>query len=161
MGKLAILALRIVIALALTGSLIVQVVLVPLIWADLNEAPADLRLLFVVVVILGLLTMQVSAVCVWRLLTMVRRGSVFSSAAFRFVNVIIWSIVAASVLTFVVAVLLAPGDVAPGIVGLICGASLVIAGVALIVVVLRALLVQAVDREAEARQLRSELIEVI
>lgn len=161
MGKLAILALRIVIALALTGSLIVQVVLVPLIWADLNEAPADLRLLFVVVVILGLLTMQVSAVCVWRLLTMVRRGSVFSSAAFRFVNVIIWSIVAASVLTFVVAVLLAPGDVAPGVVGLICGASLVIAGVALIVVVLRALLVQAVDREAEARQLRSELIEVI
>jgi hypothetical protein len=161
MGKLAILALRIVIALALTGSLIVQVVLVPLIWADLDEAPADLRLLFVVVVILGLLTMQVSAVCVWRLLTMVRRGSVFSSAAFRFVNVIIWSIVAASVLTFVVAVLLAPGDVAPGIVGLICGASLVIAGVALIVVVLRALLVQAVDREAEARQLRSELIEVI
>lgn len=161
MGKLAILALRIVIALALTGSLIVQVVLVPLIWADLNEAPADLRLLFVVVVILGLLTMQVSAVCVWRLLTMVRRGSVFSCAAFRFVNVIIWSIVAASVLTFVVAVLLAPGDVAPGIVGLICGASLVIAGVALIVVVLRALLVQAVDREAEARQLRSELIEVI
>lgn len=161
MGKLAILALRIVIALALTGSLIVQVVLVPLIWADLNEAPADLRLLFVVVVILGLLTMQVSAVCVWRLLTMVRRGSVFSRAAFRFVNVIIWSIVAASVLTFVVAVLLAPGDVAPGIVGLICGASLVIAGVALIVVVLRALLVQAVDREAEARQLRSELNEVI
>lgn len=161
MGKLAILALRIVIALALTGSLIVQVVLVPLIWADLDEAPADLRLLFVVVVILGLLTMQVSAVCVWRLLTMVRRGSVFSSAAFRFVNVIIWSIVAASVLTFVVAVLLAPGDVAPGVVGLICGASLVIAGVALIVVVLRALLVQAVDREAEARQLRSELNEVI
>ena len=161
MGKITILALRIVIALALAGSLLVQVVLMPLIWADLDEAPADLRLLFVVVVVLGLVTMQLSAICVWRLLTMVRRGSVFSRAAFRYVNVIIWSIVAASVLTFAVAVLLAPGDIAPGIVGLICGASLVIAGVALIVVVLRALLVQAVAREAEARQLRSELNEVI
>jgi hypothetical protein len=50
---------------------------------------------------------------------------------------------------------------APGLVGLVCGASLVIAGVALIVLVLRMLLVQAVARETEAQHLRSELNEVI
>ncbi|MCU1419362.1 MAG: transporter, partial [Mycetocola sp.] len=111
--------------------------------------------------ILGIMTMQVSAVCVWRLLTMVRRGSVFTPAAFRYVDVIIGAIAMASLLTFLLAILLAPGDVAPGIVGLLCGAALVIAGVVLIVLVLRALLTQAVAREIEAQQLRSELNEVI
>ncbi|MET0843859.1 MAG: DUF2975 domain-containing protein, partial [Mycetocola sp.] len=88
-------------------------------------------------------------------------GSVFTRGAFRYVDIIIGAIAAGSVLTFLLAVLLAPGDAAPGIVGLICGAALVIAGVALIVLVLRALLAQAVARELEAEQLRSELNEVI
>ena len=44
---------------------------------------------------------------------------------------------------------------------LICGASLLIAGVALIILVLRVLLAQAVARDAEANQLRAELGEVI
>ena len=38
------------------------------------------------------------AVCVWRLLTMVRRGTVFSHAAFRYVDIVIGAIAAASVL---------------------------------------------------------------
>ena len=105
--------------------------------------------------------MQISAICVWQLLTMVRRGSVFSRAAFRYVDIVIGAVAAASVLMFLLAVLLAPGDAAPEIVALICGASLVIAGVALIVLVLRMLLAQAVARETEAQQLRSELNEVI
>lgn len=161
MGTSTILALRIVIALALAGSLFVQVVMMPLIWVDLEGAALWDRIAFISILVLGIVTMQVSAVCIWQLLTMVRRGSVFSAAAFRYVDVVIGAIAAASALTFLLAVLLAPGDVAPGIVGLICGAALVIAGVALIVLVLRALLAQAVDREVEAERLRSELNEVI
>ena len=111
--------------------------------------------------VLGILTLQISAVCVWQLLTMVRRGSVFSDAAFRYVDIIIGAIAAGAVLMFAIAVLLAPGGVAPGIVGLICGASLVIGGVALVVLVLRMLLVQAVARDTEAAGLRAELDEVI
>jgi hypothetical protein len=42
MGKLAILALRIVLAVALAGSLFVQVRMVPLLAVDLEEAGADL-----------------------------------------------------------------------------------------------------------------------
>ncbi|WP_166870811.1 DUF2975 domain-containing protein [Salinibacterium sp. ZJ450] len=161
MGKLTILALRIVIALALIGSLAVQIVMMPLVWVDLEGTEDRIRVLLIGILVLGILTMQVSALCVWRLLTMVRRGSVFTRAAFRYVDIIIGAIAAASLLTFLLAVLLAPGDAAPGIVGLICGAALVVAGVALIVLVLRMLLAQAVAREIEAQQLRSELNEVI
>jgi predicted PurR-regulated permease PerM len=99
---------------------------------------------------------------------MVRAGTVFSSAAFRYVDTVIASIAAASVLTFATAVVAAhsnrttPGDeVAPGLVAIICGASLVVAGVALIVLVLRTLLAQAVALDVEARHLQSELDEVI
>ena len=162
MGKLTVLALRIVLATALAGSLFVQAVMVPLFWADLDEAPAGVRISLVVIVLLGIVTMQVAAVCVWRLLTMVRRGTVFSHAAFRYVDIVIGAISAASLLTFGLAVTLAPGEaVAPGIVLLICGASLIVAGVALIVLVLRMLLVQAVDLDAQAHHLQSELNEVI
>ena len=124
MGSLTVLALRIVLAIALAGSLFVQAVMVPLLWVDLDEAPAGVRTSLVVIVVLGIVTMQVTAVCVWRLLTMVRRGTVFSHAAFRYVDIVIGAIAAASLLTFGLAVTLAPGEaVAPGIVGLICGLS--------------------------------------
>ncbi len=162
MGQLTVLALRSVLAIALAGSLFVQAVMVPLFWVDLDEAPAGVRISLVVIVILGIVTMQVTAICVWRLLTMVRRGTVFSHAAFRYVDIVIGAVFAASLLTFGLAVTLAPGEaVAPGIVLLICGASLVVAGVALIVLVLRMLLAQAVALDAEAHHLKSELDEVI
>jgi NhaP-type Na+/H+ or K+/H+ antiporter len=75
---------------------------------------------------------------------------------------VIGAIAVASVLTFGIAVVLAPGEaVAPGIVLLVCGASVIVAGVALIVLVLRMLLAQAVARDVEAQHLRAELNEVI
>ncbi len=162
MGKLTVRALRVVIALALAGSVFVQAVMVPLLWIDLRDAPATVRVPVVVIVLLGILTMQVSAVCVWRLLTMVRRGTVFSHAAFRYVDIVIGAIAAASLLTFALGVTLAPGEaVAPGVVLLIGGIGLVVAGVALIVLVLRMLLAQAVALDAEAHHLQAELDEVI
>ena len=92
---------------------------------------------------------------------MVRRGTVFSNGAFKFVDIIFRAVSAAAVLVFSIAVLLAPGDVAPGVVLLICGAALMVGGVALVILVLRTLLAQAVAREVEAAGLRAELDEVI
>jgi zinc transporter ZupT len=77
------------------------------------------------------------------------------------VDVIFGAVAAASVLVFALAVLLAPGGTAPGVVGLICGISLAVAGAALVVLVLRMLLTQALARDAEVQHLRSELDEVI
>ncbi|MBG6217028.1 type VI protein secretion system component VasK [Arthrobacter sp. CAN_A6] len=163
MGKLTILTLRVVLALVLAGSLFVQVGMVPLLSVDLEQAgaPDGPRITFLATMVLGIVAAQVTGVCVWKLLTMVRRGTVFSHHAFRYVDIIFSAIAVASVLIFGIAVLLAPGDVAPGIVLLICGASLMIAGVALVVLVMRTLLAQAVARDAEAQHLRTELDEVI
>ena len=161
MGILAIVLLRVVIALSFAGSLFVQFWMMPIIWNDLSELPDWLRVTAVLLLILEVVALQVIAVCIWQLLTLVRRGTVFSDAAFRYVDVVIGAITAGSVVTAVIAVMLVPGETAPGVVGLICGASLVIAGVALVVYVLRMLLKQAVTREVEAEHLRSELDEVI
>ncbi len=163
MGKLTVLALRIVIGMVLAGSLFVQVRMVPLFSVDLVEAgaPDGPRIALIAIVVLGIACVQLTALCVWRLLTMVRRGTVFSHGAFRYVDIIVGAVAAASLLMFGIAVILAPGEIAPGVVLLVCGASLMIAGVALIVLVMRTLLAQAVARDAEAKHLRDELDEVI
>lgn len=166
MGKATVLALRVVLAMGLAGSLFVQAVMVPLLAIDLeedfNQDVADVRVPIIVIVLLGIVTVQVAMACVWRLLTMVRRGTVFSHGAFRYVDIVFGAIAAASLLMFALGVVLAPGEtVAPGIVLLIGGAAVLIAGVALVVAVLRMLLAQAVDRDTEAQHLQSELDEVI
>jgi hypothetical protein len=166
MGTLTVLALRIVLAMAMAGSLFVQAVMVPLLARDLEQdfSPDVARVAtpVIVIVVLGIVTVQVTMVCVWRLLTMVRRGTVFSHGAFRYVDVVIGAVAAASVLAFALGVVLAPGDtVAPGVVLLIGGLAVLVAGVGLVVVVLRMLLAQAVARDTEAHHLRAELDEVI
>jgi hypothetical protein len=163
MGRLTVLALRIVLAGVLAGSLFVQAVMVPLLYMDLDGPDGvKVRLPVVVLTFLGIVMLQVTVVCVWRLVTMVARGTVFSDAAFRYVDVMFGAVAAGSLVVFGFAVILAPGEgVAPGIVLLICGVSAVVAGIALIVLVLRMLLAQAVAREVEAHHLRAELDEVI
>ncbi|WP_159801223.1 DUF2975 domain-containing protein [Arthrobacter zhaoguopingii] len=165
MGNLTVIALRVVLVMMFAGSLFVQIVMVPLLGVDLRDADPDvaaIRTPLVVLTVLIILALQAAVVCVWGLLTMVRRGTVFSSSAFRLVDIVIGAFTAASLLTFGLGVALAPGEaVAPGVVLLIGGVAVMIAAVALIVLVLRALLAQAVDRDAEARKLRTELDEVI
>jgi hypothetical protein len=162
MGTWPIRALRVVIVLGFAGTLFVQGFMVPLLALDMDDAPAAVRASVVAIFFLGLVTVQVVLYCVWRLLTMVRRGTVFSHDAFRYVHVIIGAVAAASVLTFGLAVTAAPGEaVAPGVVLLICGVSGGLAGVALLVFVMRMLLAQAVARDAEASHLQAELDEVI
>ena len=103
MGKLTVLALRVVLAMVLAGSLFVQAVMVPLLAVDLEELDPEyayLRTPLLVICVLGIVTIQVTVVCVWRLLTMVRRGTVFSHAAFRYVDIVIGAVAAASLLTF-------------------------------------------------------------
>lgn len=168
MERWVIRSLRVVIAIALVGSLVVQAVLMPLLWIDLDGEPRGIQIALVAIGVLGVLCLQVIGISVWRLLTLVRRGTVFSHAAFRHVDRIIAAIGVGAVLVFAIAVVArtanhyTPGDeVAPGMVALICGLALVVAGVALVVYVMRALLAQAVARDAEAQHLQSELDEVI
>lgn len=164
MGKLTVLALRAVLGVLLAGSVFVQTVLVAVNLEDPDAALADMGspYLVITVVVLGIVTVQVIGVCVWRLVTMVRYGTVFSHAAFRYVDVVIGAIVAAALVMSVLAILLTRGeDVAPGMILMMGGAVVAVLGVALIVLVLRMLLAKAVARDVEAARMQAELDAVI
>ena len=76
--------------------------------------------------------------------------------------VVLIVLAAQTLLVFTLGALLAPGEaVAPGVVLLVGGVGLAIVGIALVVLVLRMLLAQAVARELEASRMRAELAEVI
>ncbi|MFI8631908.1 DUF2975 domain-containing protein [Microbacterium sp. NPDC077663] len=154
MSRSTILTLRVALAVSLAGSLVVQVGILPLIWADLVPTEPAWRIAAVAILGLWVLCLQVVAVCIWRLVSMAAADAVFSTGAFRFVDVVIVAIGAAAVLTAGLATLLVPGDIAPGVVGLIYGAAVATGGVALVVVVMRSLLRKAIE-------MRTELDEVV
>jgi len=163
MGTMAVRALRAVLAVVLTGTVLVQALMVWVLVSGSDPEDGSLPLTALrVITILGLGTAQVALVCVWRLVTMVRRGTVFSHAAFRYVDVIIGAIVAAALVWFAVTAVNAPGQRAdPGVTLIMGGIGVAILGVALIVLVLRMLLAQAVARDIEAVQMQAELDQVI
>ncbi|WP_328883558.1 DUF2975 domain-containing protein [Streptomyces sp. NBC_00299] len=163
MGKLAVRALRAVLAVVLTGTVFVQALMVWTLVTGSDPEDGSLPLTPLrVITILGMVSAQVAVVGVWRLVTMVRRGTVFSHAAFRYVDAVIGSIVAAALLWFAVTGINAPGQRDdPGVTVIMGGIGLAILGVALIVLVLRMLLAQAVARDVEAAQMQAELDEVI
>ena len=161
MGKLAVHALRAVLAVVFVGTVLIQVLMVWTLATKSDDGTLPLTA-FRVVTIVGLVSVEVALVCVWRLVTMVRRGTVFSHAAFRYVDGIIGAIVAAALVWFAVTIINAPGQRDdPGVTLIMGGIGLAILGVALIVFVLRMLLAQAVARDVEAAQLKAELDEVI
>ena len=161
MGTLTVGALRVVLVTVLVGTVFVQAGMV---WAAATD-PEDGSLPLMplrVVTILGMLSVQVAVVCVWRLVTMVRRRTVFSPAAFRHVDGVIGAVVAAALVWFAVTILNAPRQRDdPGVTVIMAGIGLAILGVALVVLLLRMLLAQAVARDAEASRMQSELDEVI
>ncbi|WP_405193399.1 DUF2975 domain-containing protein [Streptomyces anulatus] len=163
MGKLTVRALRAVLVVVLAGSVFVQALMVWVLVSGSDPEDGSLPLTPLrVITILGIGTAQVTLVCLWRLVTMVRRGTVFSHAAFRYVDVIIGAIVAAALVWFAVTALNAPGQRDdPGVTLIMGGIGVAILGVALLVLVLRTLLAQAVARDVEAARMRAELDEVI
>jgi Protein of unknown function (DUF2975) len=163
MGRLTVQALRTVLAVVLTGTVLIQVLMVWTLISGNDPEDGSLPLTSLrLITILGLVTVQVALVCVWRLVTMVRRGTVFSHAAFRYVDIVIGAIVAAALVWFTVTAVNAPGQRDdPGVTLIMGGIGVAVLGVALIVLVLRMLLAQAVARDVEATQLKAELNEVI
>lgn len=163
MGKLTIGALRVVLVVALAGTVFVQAAMIWSLISGNDQEDGTLPLTaFRIIAILGMISAQVIAISVWRLVTMVRRGTVFSPAAFRYVDVVIGAITAAALVWFAATAVNAPGQRDdPGVTLIMGGIGVAILGVALIVYVLRALLAQAVARDVEAAHLRAELDTVV
>lgn len=154
MPRVTLLGLRTIITLCLIGSVFVQTFLMTAVWFDLEMVPLPLRVTLIVIFELWIVCLQVVAVCIWRLAGFAASGAVFQTRSFRLVNVVIGAIIAAAVLTAAFASILLGSEAAPGVVGLAFGASMVIAGVALVVVIMRMLLQQAT-------LMRDELAEVV
>ena len=163
MGKLTVRALRAVLVMVLAGTVVIQAGLVWVLVSGSDPEDGSLPLTaFRVITIVGMVSVQVIGVCVWRLVTMVRSGTVFSHAAFRYVDTVTGAIVAAALLWFTVTAVNAPDQRDdPGVSVIMAGIGVAILGVALIVHVLRMLLAQAVARDSEAAQMQAELDEVI
>ena len=163
MGRLAVQALRAVLAVVLAGTLLIQVGMVWTVASGSDPEDGSVALTALrVSTIVGMMSVQVALACIWRLVTMVRGGTVFSNEAFRYVDVMIGAIVAAAAVWFTVTGINAPGQRDdPGVTVIMGGIGLGILGVALIVLVLRMLLAQAVARDVEATQMQAELDEVI
>ncbi|WP_062379608.1 DUF2975 domain-containing protein [Demequina pelophila] len=157
--------LRAVLVALFTGTLFVQTVMAAVVFMSAAGGPAEaVRVPVVAVIVLGGLCVEAVLVSVWRLATLAHRGAVFSARSFRWVDVIVGAGAAASVLLLSLAAALAPQPdavAAPGVVLLLGIAALVPLGVALVVLVMRVLLAQAIAREEEARRLRAELEDVI
>jgi hypothetical protein len=145
------------------GTVLVQVLMVwTLVSGNDPEDGSRPLAAFRVITVLGAAAVQVAVVCLWRLVALVRRGTVFCDAAFRYVDGLIAAIVAAALAWFAVTAVNAPGQRDdPGVTLIMAGIGVAILGVALIVLVLRMLLVQALKRDAEATQLQAELDQVI
>ena len=159
MGKLTVGALRAVLAVVLAGTVFVQALMVWALATDPEDGSLPLAPLRVIT-ILGMASVQVALVCIWRLVTMVRREPC-SPRRLR-TDVVIGAIVAAALVWLAVTVLNAPGQRAdPGVTVIMGGVGVAILGVALLVLVLRMLLAQAVARDVEAAQMQAELDEVI
>jgi hypothetical protein len=163
MGALTVRALRVVLVGVLACTVFVEALLVWALVSGNDPEDGSFPLTPVrVIVLLGVVTGQVIVVCTWRLVTKVRRGTVFSHEAFRYVDIMIGAITAAALLWFVLTAVLAPEHSDnPGITIIMGGIGMAVLGGALIVLILRMLLVQAVARDVEATQMQAELDEVI
>ena len=149
-------ALIVLLFAALVGC---QTLLVPMIAAGLaRTAPefSELQAPGILLVAALLASGQVILVCVWRLLTFVFHDTVFAPQSFRWVDAIIASLVVAGVIVVVVGMTVISdaqaGSPFLALMGML--ALITLAGLALVVFVMRGLLVQATS-------LRQEMAEVV
>ncbi|GAA1979611.1 DUF2975 domain-containing protein [Isoptericola halotolerans] len=138
--------LRVLLAAVLATLVTTQVAALPAILGRTAEQNPDLApyrwpLLALAVVVLA--CVQVVLVCTWRLLTMVRDDEIFSERSRRWVDAILAAVGLAWVLVLVACALVAAAEGLSGTAALLLVALLVGAAVGLLMVVLRALLVQA------------------
>jgi hypothetical protein len=112
-----------------------------------KESPEDayLRWPLTIFSIIELLCVQIVIVCTWKLLTMVKDGSIFSERAFAWVNGIIAAIAGGWVLFAGMSLYIASKSDDPGFPALLFVMTLVGAVLGLLMIVMRALLRQATN----------------
>lgn len=154
---------QVIVGLGMLGALFLQVLIV--VQSATEFGPPAGGYAVVTCAVLFFVCVEIALICLLRLLSMASRGSIFHVRAFAWVNALMWSAVAAGAFVFAAAVIMASlpdaTGPAPGMILLMGVFGALCEGVALVVVVLRGLLVQAIASRREAADLRAELDEVI
>ncbi|MGO1524088.1 MAG: DUF2975 domain-containing protein [Nesterenkonia sp.] len=146
--------LKVTLILLLLGSLVVQVLLIPLGASQTAQSFPEVEHLaapYAVLAILAILGLQVGMFATWRLVTMVSHDSIFDLRALKWVDVVLAALATATALTFGVflhlMLIVQVGNLTVHL-GLAGSATLGLA-VLLLLVVMRRLLVQAIEYRAE------------
>jgi hypothetical protein len=110
-----------------------------------KESPEDahLRWPFTVIAVVVILCIQVVIVATWKLLTLVKHGRIFTQASLRWVDAIVWAIVAAWLVLVGVDVFVATQADDPGAPMLLLFLTTGLTVLGLLMVVMRELLRQA------------------
>lgn len=145
--------LKTLIAVMLLLLLASQILVIPevaRVTAIRNPDVAQLEVPGIVGAVTFLALVQVTLVCVWRLLSLVRAERIFSADAFRYVDVILWALAAAGALIAVsYVVIIASRAVSLSLTLLAILGIVVSAALALLVVVMRGLLRKALELEQD------------
>ncbi len=104
MARAAILASQVFIVVLLVGALAVQLAVLPALATEEARRFPEVAYLKVPITALAVLVIacgEVALLCVWKLLSMVRRDSLFSTGAYRYVNIVLAALVTLAVLLIV------------------------------------------------------------
>lgn len=145
--------LKSLIAVMLVLLLASQILVIPevaRVTAIRNPDVAHLEIPGIVGAVIFLALVEITLLCVWRLLSLVRAERIFSAAAFRFVDIILGALVAAGIVIAVsYAVIIANRAVSLSLTLLAVLGIVVSVALALLVVVLRGLLRKALELEQD------------
>lgn len=145
--------LKTLIALMLALLLVSQVLVIPevaRVTAIRNPDVAHLEIPGIIGAVLFLALVQVTLICVWRLLSLVRAERIFSTAAFRFVDIILGALAAAGLLIAASYVVIIANRAVSLSLTLLAVLGIVVSfALALLVVVLRGLLRKALELEQD------------
>lgn len=158
MHRVTIIVLQALIAGLIALLLFCQIVVLPQTAAGMAAVYpefAQLRVPGVAIGVVFALCAQVLLVCVWRLLSLVRVGAIFSDRSFVWVDVALGAVAVATLLVVGALVILQIAGASPPSISLLCLIGIVVgAGLSLLIVVLRGLL-------RKASQLEQDLSEVV
>jgi len=145
--------LKTLIAVMIALLLVSQILVIPevaRVTAIRNPDVAQLEVPGIIGAVVFIALVQITLVCVWQLLSLVRAERIFSTDAFRFVDVILWALAAAGVLILAsYTVIVASRAVSLSLTLLAVLGIVVSAALALLVVVLRGLLRKALELEQD------------
>lgn len=147
MARTTILVLKALIATLIAMLLFCQVVVVPQVAAQSAVRYHEIAYLAIPGTIVGvafLVCVQMVLVCVWRLLSLVRRDGIFSERAFPDVDASLAAVAFATLLVLVALIVLSATGFATASIVLLCLLGVVVGvGLSLLIVVLRGLLKKA------------------